>query len=193
MILDFLDIFREKPGRAKGTVHSIRTPEGCVIRDYWRQVPQHFWKTVKQEITWKLELDTVEESRSPWKSPVVVEPEPDGTIRVSVGFRKVNEVAAFDAFPMPQVEEMLEKTSQAKYISTLDLMKGYWQIPMNTVDKDKTAFGTPWGLFQFKCMPFGLHGTAVSFQSSMDKALSPHQDYAPAYIDDIIIFSSSWE
>lgn len=121
----------------------------------------------------------------------MIVPKPDGTIRVCVDFRKVNEVAVFDAFPVSQREEMIEKIGQAKYISTLDLMKGYWQIPMNTVDKEKTAFGTPWGLFQFKCMLFGLHRAAASFQHLTDRTLAPHQEYASAYIDDIIIFSSS--
>lgn len=143
MILEFLDVFSEKTGKAKGVVHSVRMLDGCVIWDHWQSLPYHLWRAVKQEITQMLKLDIIEESQSPWRSPLVIVPKPDGTIRVCVDFRKVNEVAVFDAFPMTQVEEMIEKISQAKYSSTLDLTRGYWQIPMDTVDKEKTAFEMP--------------------------------------------------
>lgn len=85
-------------------------------------------------------------------------------MRISVDYRTLNEVAIFYAFPMPQVDNMVEKIGQAKYISMLDLTKGYWQIPMAIQDGEKTMFGIPWGLFQFKRMPFGLHEASASFQ-----------------------------
>lgn len=107
-------------------------------------------------------LEITEESQSPWRSPkrekpVVVVPKTDGSIYLCIDYHKINKIATFDAFPLPQVNDMLEKVGQAQYISTLDLTKGCWQIPMAAADKEKTAFGTPWGLFQFKRMPFGLH------------------------------------
>lgn len=86
---------------------------------------------------------------------------------------------------------MVEKIGQAKYISTIDLTKGYWQIPMAVQDKEKTAFGTPWGLFQLRRILFGLHGAVASFQHLMDKILAP-REYASEYTDDTI-FSEDWE
>lgn len=80
---------------------------------------------------------------------------------------------------------MLEKVGQEQYISTLNLTKDYWQILMATLDKEKTGFGTPWGLFQFKRMSFG--------QRLVEQILPSHQEYVAAYIDDIIIFSPDWE
>lgn len=77
--------------------------------------------------------------------------------------------------------------------STLDLAKGYWQIPLAKADKQKTVFATPSGLYQFTKTPFRLNGGAISFQRVMDKALSGVQDCEVAYIDDILIFSLSWE
>lgn len=156
-------------------------------------MPHHLWQAIKQEVTQMLQLDIIEESHSPWRAPLIIEPKLDGNIRVCVYFRKVNEVAIFDIFLMPRVEEMLEKIGQAKYITMLDLTKGYWQIPVTPMDKEKTAFGMHWGLFQFNRMPFGLHGAAASFQCLMDRTLAPHQTYADAYINDIIIFSADRE
>lgn len=118
-------------------------------------------------------------------------PKSGGSIRLCVDYRKVNEVETFDAFPMLQIDDTIQKISQARYISTHDLTKGYWQIPMAHQDREKMAFSTAWGLFQFKCMPFGLHGTAASFQHLMDKFLAPHECYAAAYIDNIIFFSEN--
>uniref|UniRef100_K7G5Z2 ribonuclease H n=1 Tax=Pelodiscus sinensis TaxID=13735 RepID=K7G5Z2_PELSI len=79
------------------------------------------------------------------------------------------------------------------YLSTLDLTKGYWQIPLSAEAQATMAFATPFGLYQFRNMQFGLHGAAATFQRLMNRILRDHQDYAAAYIDDIIIFSESWE
>ncbi|XP_019386367.1 PREDICTED: uncharacterized protein LOC109307103 [Crocodylus porosus] len=124
---------------------------------------------------------------------MVVVPKPDGSIRLCINYRKLNEIASFDAFPMSQIDDLLERIGQAQFISMLDLTKGYWQIPVAKEDKEKTAFGTPWGLFQFERMPFGLHGAAASFQQLMEQVLASHQNYAVACVDDIIVFSPNWE
>lgn len=120
----------------------------------------------------------------------MVVPKPDGSIRLCIDYHKINEIATFDAFLIPQIDNMLEKVGQVQYISTLDLTKGYWQIPMAAEDKEKMAFGTPWGLFQFKRMPCRLHGAAACFQQLMEQILAPHQ---ATYINNIIIFSPNWE
>ncbi|XP_038867501.1 AMP deaminase 2-like [Salvelinus namaycush] len=105
----------------------------------------------------------------------------------------VNEISKFDAYPMPRVDELLEKVGKARYITTLDLTKGYWQIPLTPRAKEKTAFATPDGLFQYTVMPFGLHGAPATFQRLMNKVLKPHQAYAAAYLDDVGIYSPDWE
>ena len=74
----------------------------------------------------------------------------------------------YDAYPMPRIEEMLDQIGNAHFITTLDLAKGYWQVPMSEEDKEKTAFVSPKGLFQFVTMPFGLCGAPAMFQRMMD-------------------------
>ncbi|CAM4525512.1 unnamed protein product [Lepidochelys olivacea] len=119
------------------------------------------WETAQRELESMLTLRVVEESRSDWRSPIVLVPKPDGSVRFCMDFCKVNAISHFDAYPMPWVDELLERLGQAEFISTLDLTKGYWQIPLTPTSRAKTAFPTPFGLFQFTVMPFGLHGAAA--------------------------------
>jgi hypothetical protein len=94
---------------------------------------------------------------------------------------------------MPRVDELIERLGPARYLSTLDLTKGYWQVPLTPSSREKTAFATPGGLFQYTVLPFGVHGAPATFQRMMDQVLRPHCSYAAAYIDDIIIHSASWD
>ena len=89
---------------------------------------------------------------------------------------------------MPHVDELIDRLGKAKYITRLDLTKGYCQVPVATKDQYKTAFITLWGLYDFKVMPFGLSGTPASFQKLMDTILRGSQEYySQAYFDDVVI------
>lgn len=117
----------------------------------------------------------------------------DGTLRFCVNFSKLNAISAFDPYPKPRVDELVERLGKAKYLSTLDLCKGYWQIPLTDTSKELTAFRGPSGLYHFTVMPFGLHGAAATFQRTMDCVLRGTEDFAAAYIDGVVIYSSSWK
>ncbi len=94
---------------------------------------------------------------------------------------------------MPRVDELLDRLGRARYISTLDLTKGYWQVPLSAEARPKSAFSTPSGHWQYRTLPFGLHGAPATFQRLMDILLRPHQQYAAAYLDDVVIHSERWE
>ena len=94
---------------------------------------------------------------------------------------------------MPRVEEIFESIGSLTVISTLDLAKGYWQIPMAPDSKEETAFTTPFGLYEFEVMPFGLHNAPATFQRTMNHVLRDCRGFSGAYIDDIVVFSKSWE
>ena len=117
----------------------------------------------------------------------------DGGLRLCVDYRRLNSVSKVDAYPMPRVDEMLDRLGAAKYLSTLDLTRGYWQVPVKEGDQQKTAFTTPFGLYQFRRMPFGLQGAPATFQRMMDRLLDGMKDFADAYIDDLVIFTATWE
>lgn len=92
-------------------------------------------------------------------------------------------------FPMPHISHLLKRIREAQFISTINLAKEYWQIPMKPSDCAKTAFGMLWGLFEFLCMLFRLNGVASTFQRLMNALLAPHAAYTAAYIDDTVIFT----
>lgn len=91
------------------------------------------------------------------------------------------------------VDEFLDRLGEALYITTLDLTKGYWQIPLELGSKEKTSFATPNGVYQFTRMPFGLRRAPVTFQRLMDHLLLAYAEYAAAYLNDIVIYRSCWE
>ncbi|KAL7727252.1 hypothetical protein ACLKA6_016010 [Drosophila palustris] len=99
------------------------------------------------------------------------------------------------AYPLPRIHHILERLRNARYISTLDLKSGYWQIPMARGSREYTAFTVPGrGLFHWKVMPFGLHSAPATFQRALDSVIGPDMEpYAFAYLDDIIVSRASLE
>lgn len=132
-------------------------------------------------------MGVIEPSTSKWFSPIMLVPKPDGSICFCNDFRALNAIPSLNAYPMPRLDELIEWLGKARYISTLNLTKGYWQVPLAPEDRHKTAFATPDGLFQYVRLPFGLHGAAATFQRLMGMLLCPHQVFAAAYIDDVVI------
>ena len=132
-------------------------------------------------------------STSPWASPIVIVGKKDGSVHFCVDYRKLNQVARFDAYPMPRIEELLDCIGPAKYITTMDLAKGYGQIPLSQASKEKSAFTTPFGLYEFQVMPFGLHNAPATFQRTMNEVLEGCDGFAGCYIDDLVVYSKSWE
>ena len=116
-------------------------------------------------------IGIVRESESEWSSPMVIVMKKDGNIRICVDFRKLNQLTKFNAYPMPHIDDLLDTVGRAKYLTTLDLAKGYWQVPMHEKDQPKTAFISSIGLLKFTVMPFGLSRAPATFQRLMDKVL----------------------
>ncbi len=190
---EFADVFSSLPGRTNLIQHHIETEPGVIVRSRPYRLPEHKKQVVQTELGAMLEMGVIEESHSDWASPIVLVPKTDGSVRFCVDYRKVNAVSKFDAYPMPRVDELLDRLGTARFYSTLDLTKGYWQIPLSPLSKEKTAFTTPFGLHQFVTLPFGLFGAPATFQRLMDRILRPHAAYAAAYLDDIIIYSQDWQ
>ncbi|KAL1282699.1 hypothetical protein QQF64_001502 [Cirrhinus molitorella] len=193
LVGQFSDVFSTRPGQTNVIEHEIRTPPGVIVRQRPYRVPEARRTAIESEIQDMLKLGVIEPSRSPWSSPIVMVPKPDGTLRFCNDFRRLNEVSEFDGYPMPRVDELLERLGRARYISTLDLTKGYWQVRLTESSKPKTAFSTPSGHWHYRTLPFGLHGAPATFQRLMDVLLRPHQAYAAAYLYDVVIHSETWE
>ena len=109
-----------------------------------------------------LSRNIIEPAQGPWSSLVVLVRKRDGSTRFCVDFRKVNQVTKKDAQPLPRIDDTLDALGAAKWFSTLDLASGYWQVEVEPADREKTAFATPQGLYQFRVMPFGLCNALMS-------------------------------
>nr|XP_043871756.1 uncharacterized protein LOC122760682 [Solea senegalensis] len=186
-------LFTANPGKTSYVEHAIRLKDGQPIRQRPYRIPQHLVGKLQQEVEEMLRLQVIEPSNSEWCSPVVIVFKKDGSLRICIDFRKLNSISEFDAYPMPRIDDLLEKIGAAKYITTLDLCKGYWQVPLVRSCRPYTAFRTPAGLYQFTVMPFGLHGAPATFQRLMDKVLEGCDHCSAAYLDDVVIFSDNWE
>ncbi|KAK7939317.1 hypothetical protein WMY93_002643 [Mugilogobius chulae] len=122
-------LFAANPGKTTLVEHVIRLKEGRPLRQKSYRVPQHLVEKLKCEVEEMLRLGVIEPSNSEWCSPVVIVLKKDGSLRICIDFRKINAVSEFDAYPMPRIDELLERIGRAQYITTLDLCKGYWQVP----------------------------------------------------------------
>lgn len=110
-------------------------------------------------------------------------------LRIVIDFRKLNNLTIGDSFPLPNITDILDQLGNAKYFTTLDLASGYHQIPMAEGDKQKTAFSTPHGHYEFNRMPFGLKNAPATFQRLMNTILTGMQGLkCLVYLDDIVIY-----
>ena len=167
---EFQDVLQGKPGQTNMAEHTINTNSKPIRLPPYR-IPYAYREAVAKELQEMKESGIIESSASEWAAPIVVVKKKDGNIRLCVDFRKLNAVTPIDAYPMPRTDELLDRLGKAKYITTLDLARGYWQVPMAEKDRPKTAFTTPSGLFQFRVMSFGLNGAPATFQRMMDTVI----------------------
>ncbi|CAK9834632.1 Retrovirus-related Pol polyprotein from transposon 17.6 [Anthophora retusa] len=187
----------DRLGKTDAVEHRIPTinQEHIHVKQY-RYPPIHREEVTKQ-ITELLENDIIKPSNSPYNSPLWVVPKkPDSQgnkrWRMVIDYRSLNENSVADAYPLPNITEILDQLGSAKYFSTFDLASGFHQIGIAEKDAEKTAFSTPYGHYQFNRMPFGLRNAPSTFQRLMDSVLSGLQGNEMfVYLDDIVIYASS--
>lgn len=197
MIEEYTDIFSRHSGDIGETdliEHHIDTGEAVPIRQRPRRVPVKVREQVEKQKAQMLKDGIIEESSSPWCSPVVLVRKKDGSFRFCVDLRAVNNVTRGCAHPLPRVDEALDTLAGATWFTTLDMATGYWQVPLSAGDREKTAFSTGKGLQQFKVMAMGLKNAGATFQRLMELMLAGlDAKRCLVYLDDIIIFSKTEE
>ncbi|CAM5103968.1 unnamed protein product [Natator depressus] len=189
----YRQLFSNQPGCTNLTVHRVQTGSHPPIRCSPFRVTGKTAQDLEREVRDMLALGVIQPSASPWASPVVLVPKKDGSVRFCVDYRKLNAITVSDAYPMPRPDELLDKLGGARYLTTMDLTKGYWQVPLDADARLKSAFITPLGLYEFLTLPFGLKGAPATFQRLVDQLLRGMESFAVAYIDDICVFSQTWE
>ncbi len=195
LLVSNLSVFAtaDKPfGRTEWVKHDIVTGDENPVKQAVRRVPFHLRDEAQAEVKKMLDTGVIEPSCSPWASPVVLVRKKDGSLRFCIDYRRLNDITKKDSYPLPRIDDSLDSLGKAKYFTTLDLASGYWQIGLSSEAREKSAFCTKQGLFQFTVMPFGLTNAPATFQRLMERVLAGLQwQTCLVYIDDIILFSTT--
>lgn len=189
-----LQKFENIQGPTNQITHRIRLKTGEPIKQRYRPRNPAMQAVINDEVNKMLAGGVIEPSNSAWSSPVVLVKK-KGTYRFCIDFRKLNQASQKDAYPLLQVLAILDKLRGARYLSTLDLKDGYWQVPLETGSRPATAFTIPGrGLFQFRVIPFGLYSAPATFQRLLDTVMGPKlEPHVLVYLDDIIVASPTLE
>eukprot|EP00731_Ephydatia_muelleri_P013583 Em0007g893a len=160
LLCELSAVMSNSPGKTNWTEHRIETGSARSVRLPPYRIPHAYREKVEMEIQEMLEGGIITPSNSEWSSPVVLVKKKDGSLRLCVDYRRLNSVSESDAYPM--------RLGEARFISTLDLTRGYWQVPV------------------------AEEGAPATFQRLMDRIVKGCESFAAAYLDDLIIFSTSW-
>ena len=187
-LLRYADVFEHSLGDTTVVRHTINTGDSPPIRQRPRRLPYAYRKETDDQIRDMLDQGVIQPSISPWASPIVLVRKKDGKYRFCVDYRKLNSVTRRDARPLPRVDDLLDALQGYDLFTTLDLCSGYWQLSVSPKDREKTAFVTPTGSWEFLRVPFGLSGAPASFDRAMQIIMSGlNYDSCLCYFDDIII------
>jgi hypothetical protein len=179
------------PRPKHGVQHFIETTGRPIFAKARRLDPDKL-RTAESEFRALEKAGIVRRSNSPWSSPLHMVPKADGTWRPCGDYRRLNLATKHDRYPLPSILDLSSKLHGCRYFSVIDLVKGYHQVPMVPEDIQKTAIITPFGLFEYLFMPFGLMNAAQTFQRLMDR-LFGHFPFLFTYLDDHLIASKTLE
>lgn len=175
--------------------HRIDTGSSVPIKQRYYTVSPAIQTILNEEADAMLARGVIEESQSPWSSPVLVVRKPDGKRRFCLDCRAVNKVTIKDAYPMPIIDGILASLHETVFISSVDLKDAFWQIELTQDSREKTAFTIPGRpLYHFVRMPFGLCNAPQTMCRLMDKVIPNElKEYVFVYIDDLLVVSKTFE
>ena len=183
-------------GKTNLHTHTIYTGQAKpVSTPPYRQTP-HMRAELDRQLEEMKRHGIIEESTSPWHSPVVMVKKPNNEWRFCVDYRKLNAVTEIMSFPIPHMSDVFDTLaeSKAEVFSTLDLRSGFWQVPLDKSTKNKSAFITHSGVYEFNRLAFGMVNASMTFQSLMTKVLKNlNFKIALVYIDDVLVFSKDFD
>ena len=198
MVGKYMQVFEDLPDHLppiRKQYHAIPLEPGAIPPPHkmYRLSPKE-----KEEVEFQLrsliKKGYVTPSHSPFGAPILFKDKPDGSFRMCVDFRALNKQTIKNRFPLPRMDELLDMLTKAKYFTSLDLQQAYNQVQLLPEDREKTAFVTHLGLYEYKVLCFGLANAPATFQSLMNESLQGLlYKNVVAYLDDILIFSEDEE
>ena len=187
--------FSDQPGTYKGVELKIDTGNARPVSSRGYRNPKLSDPAFRQQILEWEDIGIVEKSTSAWAAPVLVVPKKSGAFRTVIDFRGLNKLLAKEENPIPRVMDVLDTLGGTKYVTSLDLTSGYYQLSVREEDRHKTAFTTPWGLWQFRKVPQGISNVVpTTFQRTMEHLLRGLVGTSClCFLDDILIHSATFE
>ena len=167
------------------------TGQAPPIRNMPYQLPKVWKQPVKEEFWELLRLKIITHSTSPWSFPIVRIRKPDGKVRICVDYRRLNSITNPNPYYIPLVDKLLQKVGSSQVLSKIDLAKGFYQVGLTDEARARSAFVTAMGKFELLRMPFGMRNAPPTLQRLMDIVLKGKETFCTAYIDDILIYSST--
>ena len=172
--------------------HMIKLSDDVPVKERLRRLSPVQTEECRTIVESMLQQGVVRESISDYSSPIVMVKKKDGSIRLCVDYRSLNDKTIKNRYPLPLISSLLDDLGSMEYYATLDLQSGYWQVPIAECDRHKTAFITPFGLYEFNVVPFGLTNAPAVFQQIMNavlRGLDPRT--VMCYLDDIVVAGKS--
>lgn len=190
LISDFPSLFNDTPTQTIAITHDIVLTISRLIKQRAYRVSPAKRECMRKEVDHLLQHGFAVSSSSPWSSPCLLD-KSDGSPRFCTDFQKVNSVTVPDAHPLPLIDDCIDEIGPARYVSKLDLLKGYWQVPLTPQASEISAFVTQDSFLLYTVMPFGLYNAPATFQRFVNKVLGdvPH---CKAYLGDIVVYSDDW-
>ncbi len=192
LLWEFPGLFSDIPTRTHLIQHDVDVGDAQPIRQRFYRAPVSKREALESEIQYMLENGIAVPSCSSWASPCLLVRKADSTYRFCTDYRKLNVITKPNAFPLPRMEDCVDQVGTANFVSKLDLLKGYWQVPLTPRAREVTSFITSSGLYSYSVMSFGLRNAPATFQRLMNRVIFGLEGCA-VYLDDVIVFSETWE
>jgi len=198
VVCEYPDVFPEQlpgmpPDRDIEFVIDLLPGTGPIAKRPYRMATDEL-NELKEQLRELQEKGYIRPSSSPWGSPVLFVRKKDGSLRMCIDYRSLNEVTIKNKYPLPRIDDLFDQLQGARYFSKIDLRSGYYQLKIRPSDVPKTAFVTRYGQYEFTVMPFGLTNAPAYFMNLMNKVFMEELDkFVVVFIDDILIYSKSAE
>jgi len=195
-LLTYVDVFNQLDfdiGRTD-VIHDIELTPGPAVRERPRPIPPQDFEEVRQHIQQLLDANIIKPSTSPFASPIVLVRKKNGALRMCIDYRRINARTVRDSYALPKIEDLFRTLSGSKFFTSVDLSKAYYQVPLSERAKKISAFATPFGLYEFERLSFGLVNAPMTFQRLMEQCFRDmNLVELIIFLDDVLIHAETLE